>query len=169
MTVIKVTVGRWIWWFWLANQSSVKRTTAQIQQPPDTSWLMPVPDKKGPLTVLLLNWVKWQKMLLSPTPALPLCLSFKPYILLYFLALFFLSVLFTLLRQSVLLTVIIELVGEMLISKAYLCLRLYACSCVHWMSHTVFEYSTHAQIDRSIGGQNTLVSASAGTCVTNSC
>lgn len=62
MTVIKVTIGRWIWWFWLANQSSVKRATAQIQQLPDASWLMPVPNKKkGPLTVLLLNLVKWQK------------------------------------------------------------------------------------------------------------
>lgn len=46
MTVIKLTVRRWIWWFWLANQSFVKRTTAQILWPPDTSWLMPVPDKK---------------------------------------------------------------------------------------------------------------------------
>ena len=36
MTVIKVSVGRWIWWFWLANQSSVKRTTAQIHWPRDT-------------------------------------------------------------------------------------------------------------------------------------
>lgn len=83
MTVIKVTAGRWIWWFWLANQSSVKRTTAQIQRPPDTFWLMPVPDKKGPLTVLLLNWVKWQKILLYPTPALLISLSFKLSFLFY--------------------------------------------------------------------------------------
>lgn len=60
MTVIKVTVGRWIWWFWLANQSSVKRTTA-----PDSAaaWHFLIdacaPIKKGPLTVVLLNWVKW--------------------------------------------------------------------------------------------------------------
>lgn len=82
MTVIKVTVRRWIWWFWLANQSSVKRTTTQIQQSPDTSWLMPVPDgkkKKGPLTVLLLNLVKWHEML--PSPALTIWILLLPKIL----------------------------------------------------------------------------------------
>lgn len=49
---------------------------------------MPAPDKKGPLTVLLLNWVKWQKNAALSHSAPLISLSFKPYILLYFLPLF---------------------------------------------------------------------------------
>lgn len=44
--------------------------------------------------------------------------------------------------KSVLLTVIIEIVREMLISEACLCLRVSTCS-VHRMSHTALEYSPH--------------------------
>lgn len=93
MTVIKVTVGRWIWWFWLANQSSVKRTTAQIQRPPDTSWLMPAPDKKRPINCPPIKLGEMAKNAALSHSAPLISLSFKPYILLYFLPLFFFSLL----------------------------------------------------------------------------
>lgn len=128
MTVIKVTAGRWIWWFWLANQSSVKRTTAQIQRPPDTFWLMPVPDKKGPLTVLLLNWVKWQKMLFYPTP-LFWSLFHLNHISFYMLCPRPFSSFPTVNVPLGVITGTVGQVGIMLIVEAYL----YVCACVHWM------------------------------------
>lgn len=94
-------------------------------------------------------------------------LSFKPYILLDFLPPFSLSVLPALLRWSVLLTVIIEILGEMLISEAYLRLRARVLVCVCTGCHILYLCTVLAL--KSIGGQNTLVHTSAGARVTNSC
>lgn len=146
MTVIKVTVGRWIWWFWLANQSSVKRTTSQIQRPPDTFWLMPVPDKKGPLTVPPIKLGEMAKNAPLSQSTL-IFLSFKPYISFYIFCPW----------SGSSYGYYWDIGRDQLISRACLCLRACTCSRVHRVSHTVFEYSPLTRINRSIGGQNTRV------------